>query len=108
MHGFPDMSRQIEILVLDVADVTDTKWQFVSEKRAIRSDKVKNPSKSSNPSNPSKSSNRIGKRFVRFVRFVRFDGFVGLSDRIAMETHSWISKSGGIKVDSSFRPSAEG
>lgn len=99
MHGFPDMSRQIEILVLDVADVTDTKWQFVSEKRAIRSDKVKNPSKSS------KSSNRIGKRFVRFVRFV---GFVGLSDRIAMETHSWISKSGGIKVDSSFRPSAEG
>jgi hypothetical protein len=102
MHGFPDMSRQIEILVLDVADVTDTKWQFVSEKRAIRSDKVKNPSKSS------KSSHRIGKRFVRFVRFVRFDGFVGLSDRIAMETHSWISKSWGIKVDSSFRPSAEG
>ena len=92
MHGFPDMSRQIEILVLDVADVTDTKWQFVSENRAIRSDKVKNPSKSSNPSNPSKSSNRIGKRFVRFVRFVRFDGFVGLSDRIAMETHRWISK----------------
>ena len=72
MHGFPDMSRQIEILVLDVADVTDTKWQFVSEKRAIRSDKVKNPSKSSNP------SNRVGKRFVRFVRFV---GIVGLSDR---------------------------
>ena len=66
-----------------------------------RSDKVKNPS------NPSKSSNRIGKRFVRFVRFVRFDGFVGLSDRIAMETHSWISKSGGMKVDFSFRPSAE-
>jgi len=107
MHGFPDMSRQIEILVLDVADVTDTKWQFVSEKRAIRSDKVKNPSKSSNPSNPSKSSNRIGKRFVRFVRFVRFDGFVGLSDRIAMETHRWISKSEGMKVDFSFRPSAE-
>ena len=92
MHGFPDMSRQIEIVVLDVADVTDTKWQFVSEKRAIRSDKVKNPSKSS------KSSNRIGKRFVRFV---------GLSDRIAMETHRWISKSEGMKVDFSFRPSAE-
>jgi len=35
MHGFPDMSRQIEIVVLDVADVTDTKWQFVSEKRAF-------------------------------------------------------------------------
>ena len=98
MHGFPDMSRQIEFLVLDVADVTDTEWQFVSEKRGIRSDKVKNPSK---------SSNRIGKRFVRFVRFVRFDGFVGLSDRIAMETHRWISKSGGMEVDFSFRPSAE-
>lgn len=92
MHGFPDMSRQIEFLVLDVADVTDTEWQFVSEKRGIRSDKVKNPSK---------SSNRIGKRFVGFV------GFVGLSDRIAMETHRWISKSEGMKVDFSFRPSAE-
>lgn len=99
MHGFPYLSRQIETLVLDVADVTDTNCYFVSERKAIRSDKVKNPSKSSNPSSPSKSSNRIGKRFVRFVRFV------GLSDRIAMETHSWISKSGGMKVDFSFRVS---
>lgn len=85
-----------------MADVTDTNCHFVSEKGAIRSVKVKNSSKSSNPS---KSSNRIGKRFVRFVRF---DGFVGLSDRIAMETHSWISKLGGMKVDFSFRPSVEG
>ena len=37
-----------------------------------RSDKVKNPSRSSNP------TNLVGERFVRFVRFI---GIVGLSDR---------------------------